>query len=334
MEGVDYSYDHPDPRGLAMVGKSFACRYVGPGGAGKHLTPREAQALSDAGLSIVANAEGAGDGMLGGYGVGRDWARSAHEMAIQCGMPAHMPIYLSVDFDCTAGQWSRVRDALRGAASVIGEARVGVYGSYRVMQWAMRDRVASWYWQTFAWSNGQVQPGIHIFQYRNGVSLVGGTVDLNRSQRPDFGQWRVGQAGPHDNGGGGSTMEARDIIEYHIVSEGLGWDQPVREYLKAAEAGRREVVQLRREFAEFADGFGDGEPNGDLANLSAKLDNLLVKLDDVANAPLVDPVAVAAAIANRPEIAAAIANQVADRLAKIVGEITMSGSLNAQIKPE
>jgi hypothetical protein len=193
VEGVDYAFPpRPSIAGLAAAGKKFACRYGGPGSLSKQLSPTEAAELSAAGIAIVANAEGSTDGMLGGYSTGVSWAVSAERHFAACGMPPGRPIYLSADFDVTSAQWPAVRDALRGAASVLGAARVGVYGGRRAIEWARRDGVAAWYWQAFAWSGGVWVPGNHIEQYRNGVTLAGASLDLDRAPKSDYGQWTIG----------------------------------------------------------------------------------------------------------------------------------------------
>jgi hypothetical protein len=193
VEGVDYAFPPwPDPAALAAAGKVFACRYGGPGSSDKLLDPNEALALGNAGISIVANAEGSAAGLLGGFSVGASWARTADAHFGACGMPADRPIYLSVDFDVTQTQWPTVRDALAGAASEIGLARVGVYGGRKAVAWARRDEVATWFWQTFAWSGGVWEQGNHIEQYRNGVILAGADCDLDRALTDDFGQWAIG----------------------------------------------------------------------------------------------------------------------------------------------
>lgn len=191
-EGVDYAWARPTITALIAAGKRFACRYVGPGSTGKQLDPAEAAALSAAGIAVVSNAEGAADGMLGGWNVGASWAKSAHDRAMQCGMPPDRPIYLSADFDVTPAQWPKVAEALRGAASVLGPDRVGLYGGIDAIVWARRDKAARWFWQTYAWSAGRWAAGNHIEQYRNGVTLGGGTVDLNRALVADYGQWTTG----------------------------------------------------------------------------------------------------------------------------------------------
>ncbi|HEX6682847.1 MAG TPA: DUF1906 domain-containing protein [Candidatus Limnocylindrales bacterium] len=193
IEGVDYAWSRPNIGQLAAAGKRFACRYGGPGSSGKQLDPGEAQALSAAGIAIVANAEGAADGLLGGFSVGVSWARDADQHFRACGMPPGRPIYLSVDFDVQSGQWPPVANALRGAASVLGAGRVGVYGGRRAIEWARRDGVAQWFWQTYAWSSGVWVPGSHIQQYANGVNFGGATIDLDRALVTDFGQWKIGE---------------------------------------------------------------------------------------------------------------------------------------------
>lgn len=193
-EGVDYAWSRPNIGLLAAAGKRFACRYGGPGSDGKQLDPAEAQALAAAGVAIVANAEGSAGGLAGGWSVGVDWARDAEAHFAACGMPAGRPIYLSVDFDVTSSQWPSVAGALRGAASVLGGVhRVGVYGGRRAIEWARRDGVAAWFWQTYAWSGGVWVPGNHIEQHLNGVALAGATLDLDRSLTSDFGQWTIGE---------------------------------------------------------------------------------------------------------------------------------------------
>lgn len=191
IEGVDYAWARPDPDGLAAAGKKFACRYGGPGSAGKQLTPPELFALNTAGIAIVANAEGVADGLRGGREAGRLWASLANNDFRELGMPGDRPIYLSVDFEAGPADWAAIDDALRGAADVIGAARVGVYGGYDTIAHCQAAGSARWFWQTYAWSQGRWHPAAHIQQYRNGVQLAGGVVDLNRAMTADYGQWKI-----------------------------------------------------------------------------------------------------------------------------------------------
>lgn len=231
-EGVDYAWSRPDPVALAAAGKRFVSRYVGPGSEGKHLTRAEADALIAAGLAVVSNAEGAADGALGGFNAGVDHARSAHAMAVQCGMPPDRPIYFSVDFQPTDTQLKGpVADYLLGAASVLGagNARVGVYGSYKTVAFCAANGLAQWLWQTYAWSSWRDPDGVtrvhwhpaaHVQQYFNGWSIGGvGSIDLDRATVADFGQWprmEVSDVG----------FLARDAAGRYYRCEG-GWSFPI-----------------------------------------------------------------------------------------------------------
>ena len=202
MEGVDFAFSNPSPTALAAAGKRFAMRYVGPGTSPKHLTVPEANSLKAAGLSLVTLVEGATGDPKGGFPVGVSHARSALAMLKARGFPTDRPMYFAVDYDTSSTSWPAAREYLRGAGSIVGHGLVGVYGEYDVMVWADRDKVASWFFQTYAWSGGRWYAGNHVEQYHNGVNLAGGVVDLCRSRKVDFGQW--GQGG--HAGGEGEDM--------------------------------------------------------------------------------------------------------------------------------
>jgi hypothetical protein len=193
MEGVDFAFSNPSPTGLAAAGKRFAMRYVGPGTSPKHLTVAEANALKAAGLSLVTLVEGATGDPKGGFPVGVSHARSAVAMLKARGFPTDRPMYFAIDYDVSSTAWPAAREYLRGAGSVIGAGLVGIYGEYDAMVWADRDRVASWFFQTYAWSGGRWYAGNHVEQYHNGAAVAGGIVDLCRSRKADFGQWGQSQ---------------------------------------------------------------------------------------------------------------------------------------------
>lgn len=255
MEGVDYAFSNPSPAGLAAAGKRFAMRYVGPGTSPKHLTVVEAEALKRAGLSLVTLVEGATGDPKGGFPVGVSHARSALAMLTARGFPTDRPMYFAIDYDTAIATWPAAREYLRGAGSVIGAGLVGVYGEYDVMTWAARDRVAAWFFQTYAWSSGQWYAGNHVEQYHNGVVLAGGTVDLCRSKQADFGQW--GQSGVAATGG-------NDDMETFLIDDGTGaagvWYDTLGVYEMAAngdeiakwqhESGKPTIKITRKQFDE------------------------------------------------------------------------------------
>jgi len=232
MEGVDFAFSNPSPSGLAAAGKRFAMRYVGPGTSPKHLTVAEASSLTAAGLSLVTLVEGATGDPRGGFPVGVSHARSAVAMCKARGFPTGRPMYFAIDYDVSSTSWTAAREYLRGAGSVIGAGLVGVYGEYDAMVWAARDGVAGWFFQTYAWSGGRWYTGNDVEQYHNGVSLAGGTVDLCRSRKADFGQW--GQAQTITGGD--------DMVIYQLPNGWVGCSNGTTRYGYGTEADLKEAM--------------------------------------------------------------------------------------------
>ena len=73
-----------------------------------------------------------------------------------------LPVIFAVDFDITLGQWNTVAvEYFKGAMSVLGRRRMGIYGHSRVVHWAMEDNVVAEVapgrvlgWVTKSWSHG------------------------------------------------------------------------------------------------------------------------------------------------------------------------------------
>ena len=189
VEGVDYSGARPSPLCLYGKGKRFVGRYFGPGGSWKHASRAEVAAHVAVGLSVVVLAEGDKYDPLDGRPAGRAHALSANAAMLVTRVPTSRPIYFAVDFDMTTRQAGAVANYLRGCADVVGLHRVGVYGGYDVVEWAHAQGLATWFMQTYAWSNGRWSSHAHIQQYRNGVTVCGGDTDLCRASRLDYGQW-------------------------------------------------------------------------------------------------------------------------------------------------
>lgn len=88
-----------------------------------------------------------------------------------------------------ASQMDAVLAYQRGGASVVGMARTGPYGERDVCT-AAADAGFGQLWQTYAWSRGEWEPRAQLRQYRNGVRLGSGLVDLDRAMTGDYGQWQ------------------------------------------------------------------------------------------------------------------------------------------------
>jgi hypothetical protein len=169
----------------------FVCRYLSHTPS-KNLTAAEAIKLSDAGIWIVVVWETTANRALAGRTAGVADAMDAQVQAQACGMPAGRPIYFAVDWDASKSQQAKIDAYLDGAASVLGKARVGIYGGYGPVQRAMDGGHAAWGWQTYAWSGGRWHGDAQLQQYSNNHTLGGVGCDYDRATTTDYGQWRVG----------------------------------------------------------------------------------------------------------------------------------------------
>ncbi len=185
IEGVDYSSARPGGAALAAAGKAFAVRYLA--GDSRGLTGAELADLRGHGLAVAVVHEGAAQGALAGFTQGAADAVDANNRLIGLGL-AGLPVYFAVDFAATAAQQGAIDAYLRGAASILGLPRVGVYGSYPVISRCRASGTATWFWQTYAWSAGQVDPRAHLYQYSNGQTINGGAVDFTRALQTEYGQ--------------------------------------------------------------------------------------------------------------------------------------------------
>jgi hypothetical protein len=153
IEGVDFSYDRPGGAALAAAGKRFVVRYIT--GAGKALTAAEIADYHAHGLSIALVFESTRGRVLGGRPAGIADATQAVAACTALHIPSSTRIYFAVDFDAQPDQQPAIDAYLGGAASVLGLARVGVYGGIHVIERCRRKPAASGFWQTYAWSGGR-----------------------------------------------------------------------------------------------------------------------------------------------------------------------------------
>lgn len=211
--GVDYAWGRPGPAALKRAGAHFACRYLSHDGSGKNLDHAEAKGLSDAGIWIVPVWESTAKRALDGHAAGAQDARDAEAQAKACGMPAGRPIYFAADWDATAGDQGAINDYLRGAASVLGAHRVGLYGGYGPISRSFNAGTIAWGWQTYAWSGGQWDSRAQLQQYSNDHLINGVGTDYNRAVKADYGQWRIDTTPP--------TTTEEDMPNGQL-NEGLG----------------------------------------------------------------------------------------------------------------
>lgn len=195
LEGVDYSKTaNADWATLAGAlkanGKRFAWRYcvndLAPNGRG--VSAAEYAALRAAGIDVGVYWESTEGWMLGGFAAGQAAAKNAQQNIVAAGMPQAIPVYFAADFDATPGQQAAIDDCLRGAASVLGAGRVGIYGGFWVVSRCAQNKTAAWFCQTSAWSGGQWFSGNHLEQYAYNTYFAGTNCDLVRAKQDAYGQ--------------------------------------------------------------------------------------------------------------------------------------------------
>ena len=187
MKGLDYSSGRPDLKKAKSLGYGFVVRYLFA--PTKGVTRIEATAIRASGLGLVVVYEEYAGRAKEGTAAGVEDGKIALAFARAIGFPETKPIYFAVDFQPTTAQLPVIVLYLRGVASVIGSNRVGVYGSFAVVEHCFALCAARFFWQTYAWSGGKVSPHAHLLQYLNGQVVAGASVDLNESRQLDFGAW-------------------------------------------------------------------------------------------------------------------------------------------------
>lgn len=196
-EGVDWVATGPSPAELVAAGKSFAMRYIARSDY-PPLSVAEAAGLHAEGLDVGIIGEWGSQRMLGGRTAGVIDGQKAAAALASLGAPAGVVVYACADWDVQPAQLPSVDSYLAGFASVVGQPCTGLYGGLRVIEHVQGTRTASHFWQCYAWSGVRTTvwaPNTHLQQYRNGETIAGHSVDLDRSMQADWGQWRASDMG-------------------------------------------------------------------------------------------------------------------------------------------
>ena len=144
-------------RTLKDMGYDFVGRYLVPQKSySKALTNAEAEMLVGAGLRILCVWETTADRAKGGAAAGVADGNRALACAEALQMPGNAVIYFAVDYDAQKADYIHIEAYLQAAKGMLlPKYRIGVYGSYGVVE-AMAERgVCDAYWQCVAWSHGK-----------------------------------------------------------------------------------------------------------------------------------------------------------------------------------
>lgn len=179
-------------RAFAEQGVKFVGRYV-KANSWKTIEPAEAQRIQAAGMQILSVFERTADRTKQGASAGTVDGIEAFKQAKKIGQPTGTAIYFAVDYDAPASQLDNIAAYLRAAQREITGYRLGVYGSYSVIN-AMAAKFPGIYlWQTRAWSKGKVSELAHVYQREIDVQANGHQIDWNDLLTLDAGLWPVRQ---------------------------------------------------------------------------------------------------------------------------------------------
>lgn len=181
MRGFDTSarMDAETGQTLMDLGYRFAVRYLVPSRYSKALTADEVTALSAVGLRIGCVWETTASRASHGASAGLSDGQEAKKLAVDLGVPEDAVIYFAVDYNAPKTDYYKIAAYLISAAAKIRPYRVGVYGSFAVVEEMHRLGVAEAFWQCVAWSDGKISEHANIYQKNGNVATTVGTIDVN-----------------------------------------------------------------------------------------------------------------------------------------------------------
>lgn len=190
---ADWAYGRPGSTALLAMGFTGVIRYLSYTPA-KNIDRTEYLDYVRAGLKVHVVWENGANDAAEGYSVGVTNAAAALALVRELvGTTGFVPIYFAVDFDAVhENKMDQVLAYFKGVVSIIPSEYVGIYGSANVVAIIGSNLNLRYGWQTVAWSNGKVAPGIALFQSGQQQTVNGIAVDLNRVYSDTTGAINVG----------------------------------------------------------------------------------------------------------------------------------------------
>lgn len=180
LQGYDLAWGWSGslPAALKAKGGQFVIRYIGT--SSKCLTPAELHGWHQAGMSVGMVYETTGTTWRGGRAAGERDGAAALAAATALGAPAGSLIWFAIDEDAT--DYATAAAYLQGCQAASGAYHSYLYGGAHLIDgvWAHVNG-RGWFWQTYAWSNGEVSKHAIMYQYHNDVTIDGVSCDQNKS---------------------------------------------------------------------------------------------------------------------------------------------------------
>lgn len=185
--GIDQSWGYADPAKAAAAGVTVVSMYLS-NDPSKNVTPAKVRAYHQHGIGVLLNWESqAGAPLLGaaqGHADASTAVGQARALIKAVGYgPGNKPALLfSCDRDTTPAQYPAIDTYYATTAGVVHPAGFlnGVYGEANLVDHLHAKGLTDVEWQTYAWSGGRLSPEADFYQYLNGQTVGGASVDLDR----------------------------------------------------------------------------------------------------------------------------------------------------------
>ena len=213
--------------GLKLKGIQYVCRYLGD--SWKSIDKTEADAILDSGLRLVSIWEtNPTNAAYFTKAQGRSDAQEASLYAKALVQTTGSAIYFAVDYDARPADMDKILTYFAGVRNGIDQSfKVGVYGSYAVLNMLYDRKAVDFYWQTTSWSRGHVADFHHILQYQHNLTLAGIQVDYNEFANR-AGSWSRGVPQPESAPPSAYTVQPGDTLSKVAARFGISVDDLVK----------------------------------------------------------------------------------------------------------
>jgi LysM repeat protein len=174
---------------LVKNGVTHVGRYL-PTTDWKGLTLVEVEVIKEAGLQLISIYEkGSTKASYFTKDQGVEDANHAYQLAKSLNQPEGTAIYFTVDYDAQTKDFANILNYFQGVKDTLQSYKVGVYGKFETIVLIQTKKLADYFWQTYAWSNGQRAKNLHLFQYKNDTTAFGLSfgIDLVNIENVDCG---------------------------------------------------------------------------------------------------------------------------------------------------
>jgi hypothetical protein len=231
ISGLDFAWGNPPYDTVKRAGYRFVMRYVSHD-PGKDLDGPELKEWHKRGIGVGLVYESTAGRALQGESAGITDAEYADHRCKELGLPG-LPVYFAVDFDATDAQKPKILNYINGAAKALGKDRVGVYGSFYVVRYLAGKKACKWFWQTYAWSGGNVHSATHVYQYHNGAKIGSLSCDLNKARSGPIGVAYLGKPVPKADPR--VARWKKRLSDVRRVAKLVGWIPGLKRYAKKLE---------------------------------------------------------------------------------------------------